>query len=300
MENNPEPLAEYSPPSLTKGTIRKLVIPSCNINEEDLRRLWRLLSEKAAEIFERSSSRFKRKEGESEEEFNKQKELVRSLFQLSVQYQASNGEWTRGTTIDVLKSENLPEQITVVDYDSAFFFNKEIGKRPDDYFIVSLDFRPTDVLKLTNVSGEPTENGSLAVVFGIDETWVNGVYDQLSTFFKERSTNRNWLHSHYAYDLLLLIFGFPMSLAWVYRANQWFQQASLTWPEALFVAFYVYVVLLALYFFRITFNYTRWIFPKVEGPNPRQKGPLKHRIILSALVLGLVSAAVYDFLKWLF
>ena len=70
-------------------------------------------------------------------------------------------------------------------------------------------------------------------------------------------------------------------------------------PDALAVALYVYVVLVVLFLFRITFNYARWAFPKVEINAPRQHVATAHRLAISAVALMIVSALVRAGLKLL-
>jgi len=158
---------------------------------------------------------------------------------------------------------------------------------------VLLDFTKTSLLDLTSPSGEPSKNASRATVAGANATWVNGVYQEISTFFESRRTKRDWLHSSWVYDFLVIIVGFPISFEIVYLLNSRLKAAQLSWPEALFIAVYVYVVLVSLFVFRLVFNYARWVLPKVEGPSRAPKARV-HRIVLGSILLGLVSNALYS------
>ena len=178
--------------------------------------------------------------------------------------------------------------VATIEFESALRFRTQLNRLPGNSFHLVLDFSRTGILDLSNPSGSPTPNQSRATVAGSQITWVNGVYEELSTFFKERARRRNWLHSSVVYDALLITVGFPASFAFVYRVNQWLKKIPLKWPDALYIAFYVYVVLVSLYTFRFLFNYARWVFPKLDGPSQSSHSTSAHRFILAGLVTTLI------------
>ena len=59
----------------------------------------------------------------------------------------------------------------------------------------------------------------------------------------------------------------------------------------------VYLVLIALFGFRLLFNYSKWIFPKCEGPSRSQDGPKFHRAVLIAIGGGLLSLVTETLLR---
>src|SRR5262249_22687966 len=130
----------------------------------------------------------------------------------------------------------------------------------------------------------------------IDVTWANGVCDELIHFFDQTKSRRGWLHLQESYTGLLLLLGFPLSFNVVYYLDKMLRRVA-TVPEALSVAIYVWSVLIVLYFFRILFNYARWVFPKVEVDAPRQHVGVRHRIAISALAIMLMGALVRAALK---
>ena len=86
-----------------------------------------------------------------------------------------------------------------------------------------------------------------------------------------------------------------MSFNLVYHVDR-FVRPALTLPEALFVALYVYFVLVALLGFCLLFNYAKWVLPKIEGPSRRHGGPKLHKAILGAIALALTVRAVTSLL----
>jgi len=56
------------------------------------------------------------------------------------------------------------------------------------------------------------------------------------------------------------------------------------------------MVLVALLGFRVFFNYTKWIFPKMEGPT-RRRGPGLHKAGLTIIMLTLLSLVIESLLR---
>lgn len=180
--------------------------------------------------------------------------------------------------------------ILSVEFNSAFLFRNQVRGEPQNSFSVFLDLSRTDILDMRTLSLMPSSNTSNAQISGINTTWVNGVYGELHTFFQNRATARSWLHGRYTYDALVILLGFPASFLVVREADR-FLRPLVKWPEALLVAFYVYLVLVALFGFRILFNYARWVFPKIEVTSTHQPGVL-HKSILVMVAAAVVSWVV--------
>jgi hypothetical protein len=94
-----------------------------------------------------------------------------------------------------------------------------------------------------------------------------------------------------------MLFGFPLSFDIVYYLDRLVRHRSAL-PEALSVAIYVYVVLVATFFFRIVFNYARWVFPKVELNAPRQHIGVRHRVAITTLALMVIGVLIKAILKF--
>ncbi len=262
---------------------------------DDLRRLFNALERKASEAADQQIANLQRQPGQTDEQFGQFKDYVRSLLRLVVRVQAGSGEWTAATTSEALNEDSLPVSIRSVQYESSFLFRGQFKSEPQNSFAVTLDFTRTSILDLTNLSAGPSLNQSGVLISGGNVTWVNGLSEELRTFFEARATARGWLYSAYAYDVLLIIIGFPLSFNLVYHIDR-FVRPVLRLPDALFVALYVYFVLVALLGFRLLFNYAKWVLPKIEGPSRRHEGPKLHKTILGAIALALAIRAVTSLL----
>jgi len=56
------------------------------------------------------------------------------------------------------------------------------------------------------------------------------------------------------------------------------------------IAIYVYLALVTLYCFRLSFNYTKWVFPRMELKAPHQSAAVRHKVAL--VFIGLTMARI--------
>jgi hypothetical protein len=202
----------------------------------------------------------------------------------------SSGEWIATNADEALSSESLPDSITTVVYDSASLFRAQVKVEPYNSFTVVLDFSRTHILDLTNLAVSPDPNKSSVRVLGDNDTWVKAVYDDLKRFFDERARPVGWLYSQFSYDLLLWFVGLPASFAFVYRLEEGIRR-RVEIPISMQAPFYLLLFILSLLVFRITFNYTKWVFPKIEGPN-RRAWPALNKSLLAIIGAALISLIV--------
>lgn len=278
--------------ALARGTIRQFVIPACSLGSEDLRRLHEVLRKRAGDVKAFQVGSLQRQPGQSDEQFQAFKDQVSALLDLLVKVDSGTGDWVAGTGADVLSDKELPDFITSVTYDSAFLFRGQMKTEPQNSFIVFLDFSRTQILDLTNLALGPEQNKSMVRVAGVDSTWVKAVNDDLRNFFNLRKNLRGWIHSRFSYDAVLWLVGFPADVECVYRIDRALKLNQL--PSSVSVLLYVLVFLLLLIVFRVLFNYTKWVFPKVEGPG-RRAWPTFHRafvVLIGATLVSIVITAI--------
>jgi hypothetical protein len=252
-----------------------------------------LLEPKASEAADRQIAALTLQPGQTQAQLDELKTAVRAAMALVVRLQTGS-EWINGTTVELLEDEQLPDGIVRIEFDSAFLYRSRFNNLvPNNSFNVAIDLVRPGVFDLNN---PPTQNASVANVLGLDATWANAVYDEMSAFFRPRRTKRWWLHFPRSYDALVILVGFPLSFDIVYHLDRLIRRVVLL-PEALSVALYVYAVLLVLLVFHTLFNYARWAFPKLEIDAPRQHIAARHRIAISVLALIVLSVLVRAALK---
>jgi hypothetical protein len=59
---------------------------------------------------------------------------------------------------------------------------------------------------------------------------------------------------------------------------------------------YVYIFIAALFLFRGLFDYSRWVFPKIEIQTDASP-PLRHRAIWLAIMAAVFGGAIWDTIK---
>ncbi|HZR65362.1 MAG TPA: hypothetical protein VFA85_09455 [Terriglobales bacterium] len=280
-------------PAIMRGVARRLEIPSCLLSLNDLRKLFRLLEQKAQEAADRQVAVLTLQPGQTPAQLHELQTSVRTAMALVLRLQ-TNSEWINGTPMELLDDDKLPDGLLRIEFDSAFMYRARFNNLvPNNAFTIILDLGRTSV---SDMQATPQQNTSAASISGVDTTWANAVYDEVVGFFRQRRSKRGWLHLPRSYDLLLFLVGFPFSLDVVYHLDRVIRRVA-ELPQALSVALYVYVVLLVLLFFRISFNYARWAFPKVEIDAPRQHIAVGHRIAISSLALMVISVLVEAALK---
>ncbi len=278
------------PPYSAKGISRQFAVRPCRITAEDLRRLYKLLEKRAREASDYQTTKLTQQPGQTVDQFKQLKEYAASLLKLVVTVYGAGGEWMAASTDEPVSRESLPDSLATAVYDSAPLFRAQMKVEPLNSFTVVLDFSRTHILDLTNLAVSPDPNSSSVRIVGENDTWVKAVNDDLKGFFDERARPAAWLYSRFSYDLLLWFIGLPFSFALVYRLEEWITR-RVQIPVSMQAPFYLLLFILSLVVFRVTFNYTKWVFPKIEGPN-RRVWPVLNKSLLVLMGAALVSLIV--------
>jgi hypothetical protein len=174
-------------PLVMRGTTRQFTLPSCVLTLNDLRRLFRLLEQKALEAAERQVATLVLQPGQTPAQLREVQVAVRSALTLVIRLQTAS-EWINGTTIDLLNDEQLPDGLLRVEFDSAFLYRSRFNNLvPNNSFAVTLDLTHTGVL---DMNASPQQSVSAANVLGPDGTWANAVHEALVAFFRPRKSKR--------------------------------------------------------------------------------------------------------------
>jgi hypothetical protein len=156
-----------------------------------------------------------------------------------------------------------------------------------------LDFSRPGILDFSKLPSLPTENASQLYVWSASEAWFTAFNARLSQLFNERRTGFDWLHKP-VYDLLVLLLGIPFALWLCFKLTAFTLLNQL--PIFVSGSVYVYVFLLGVSFFRVLFSYSRWVFPKIELQSDAS-APFRHRALWAAVIIGVLSAVIWDALK---
>lgn len=275
-------------------------LPSCAIDITYLKKLYRILNEITQKAADTEISKLKKNPGQSDEEFEKLKETARNLYKLSIQVFGTKGEYIFSESPDIFDETKLPDHIARIIFDNSLKFNFTLKKDPSNKIRVEFDFQKTKIFDLITNPSKATHNTSNIYVFGEDEIWVSGAYKNVIQSLQERANKRNWLHKTNIYDLFLWFIIIPLCFFTIYKFERLFSLKTRSISTVFVVTLYLYFFLITLNIFRMIFNYTRWVFPKMEIVTSLKKGAIVHRVILGMLFLAILSSFIYDLLKLIF
>lgn len=267
---------------------------SASFDKGEIRQLLGILQERLNAAAEIEVSSFE-KLGQSDEEFEKNKGILRDGFRLRPTVLGHNGQELFGFVDEVFSSPNFPDAVKSIYVNSAIFLRAVHNYNVRNSFEMFLDFSRPEIFDFNLMPSFGTPNGSNIKANGTDPTWVNGLFHEVRRFVTDHAAVAPWIHKHSVYDILLWFIGYPVAFWTCYKAAPFLPSPSGVGPF-LRAALYVYLFLIVLVSFRALFHYGRWAFPRLEYRYPKDRA-LQHRIALGALSLSLVGSLIYDVLK---
>ncbi len=279
--------------SLVLNKLKK-PIDSLKINKDELEKLLKLLQERAIKACDLECTYL-----ESLESFpnlDQSKIELRNSSTLKVTLTGINGEELFGNINEVFGSVSFPDKVKSVYVQSGLLYKANFNYVIRNQFELFLDFAKTKVLDFSLQPSMKTPNDSMFNVNGFDNTWVNGVFRELDDYFKKRSNNFSIIHKAGFYDLLVWLIGIPFGFWSCIKLEDLFIEdiPSVFLSSALFV----YIFFISLLALRFLFQYSRWLYPKIHFLSPKEPS-LIHQGFYFAIVIGLISKFLYDFIKYL-
>ncbi len=272
-------------------------IRSFSAGKDDLQKLFKILKERNESARNIEVSNFKQID-QTEKEYEENKKLLYDSFELKITVNGSDGSQLYGSVSEIFESPNFPERVKSIFSNSATVFQVRWNFIPRNRFELLLDFSKPSLLDFSFLPSQATPNTSAFAVSGYDTTWVHGVFNEVSVFMDNHRARGACLHKHSIYDLLLYAFGFPLAFWVVYKSSGYVTRVFGGFSEFVKAACYVYVFLASLIIFRVLFHYARWLWPLLEYKTASDKAT-KHRFFLCTIVIGLITAFIYDLVKTL-
>ena len=276
---------------------KNIPLPSVVVSIEDIKRVYSRLAGHVAEQAEREISALKKGENQSDEDFENYKTLVREqAFRVTVTIKGADGTTYYGETEDAFDSPNRPDKVTYVYITNTTAYKVFAKVDPTNSFELYLDFSKPPLLDGNNPVSSPTVNVSHLNVNGDRDSWVAAISDAVMGVLDNRKTQRSALHGAFVYDYGLLLFGFPLGfyLCWRFSSLIDFYFDSIS--PFLSAAVYLYVVMIALWAYRIFFGYTKWAFPRCELLENKDSAK-KHRAFWYVIMLGIIVNLIWVFVS---
>lgn len=229
---------------------------------------------------------------QSDEEFEKMKSDTYDLYKVSILIYGTKGEQILTHNVDGFDETNLPDEISKIVFDNSLIYNSSVKQNPQNRIRVIFDFYKPSIFDISSKPSVNTNN-SYIEIFGQNDNWVKGAFEQINSSLIERKTKRNWLYGNNIYEIFLLTIVIPLSFWNLNKISYLFFISSLDLPSIIEVGFYIYLFILLLWLFRIIFNYARWLFPYIEIDYGFRRKEFAHRLIL----LGLITSLFFTFIK---
>ncbi len=257
-------------------------IPSCVVDYDILRRLYRDLSEGAAEALRIALAT----PGNMQDE-----KVLRLAHAITILAHGENGEQVLTIDSAVLVQETLPRPLQSVRLELGLNYKIVLkGADAPNRAFVLLDLSKPKLFDLANPAGAPTPNNSTISVYGTGSIWVSGVYQRLLSTVEQGKTRVRLLHSAHVYDALLFTLGLPFVLTFAAVVSHRIAVAFSFGPEVYHVAAFIFILAVALMFFRVAFSFARWLLPYVEFAPQKQPMERRIRAFLAVVTLGVLGS----------
>ena len=261
-------------------------IPSCVVDAEVLKRIYKDLSA--------GSDEGSRLEVAKNSPASQPQNLVqvRGWYSVVIIAKGVNGEQIISLDPSLLDEGNLPKPLSSIEFDIGAYYkiSRQTGIDAPNRVHVKLDFTKPPLLDLSNPGTGPTPNDSSVIVNGNDSMWVSGIYEKLLSTLRQGRVSTGWLHSQYTYDALLWLVGLPGSLSAATLigekfGNRYFPNSFL--PK---LTLFLFILILLITIFRIGFSWVRWLLPLIEFSPLAQPIHRQIRLLLSALIIGVLGS----------
>jgi hypothetical protein len=277
---------------------RDIKVNEACLNKEDLKRLFSIVETqlgKAVKIQIETSN------PDSSQDFESYKLEVNRVFVIHYNIRKKLGDEFSGYGIPNFDSSDFPERLESIYLSTRSTFEIVAKYAPRNHIEIFLDFKRARLaVDFISLPSNPTENGSIINIVGLEENWVIETYNKLKEFFDDRPNHRTYIHKSGIYDLFLYIVVFPIFLYSFYRFEITQPNFIDKVPKITIIAIYIYSFLLTNLIGRVTFQYTRWLFPLVEYTSDKRWIPNAQRALLLSVIFSVIGGALYDVIKFFF
>jgi hypothetical protein len=293
-EGAPFPVEPITAPTGAAATAisyeKKTRVPSCVVDNDSLKRLYRDLSTGADEAARLDLARRQQlSDGQETVHQPTSLALVRALYSVTIIARGESGEQIVTLDAQMLSLDVLPKPLKSITLDVGFYYRlRTNGVDAQNRASVTLDFTKPPLVDLRNASGSPTPNESAIAVYGNDSIWVAGVFERIGSTLAQGRVRTGWLHSAYVYDGLFFAVGMPVGLATAAATASAMTVDGRSAPYV--IAVFLFVLYAALMAFRIGFSFVRWLLPYVEFSRLNEPVHRQIRLVIATLTLGILTS----------
>lgn len=204
----------------------------------------------------------KKEDGETQERFVGRKRWARAnAFLITVTIIGEDGTSTYGSNQEIFDSKNLPNPIKAIFFTNENSYRSEAnGNLPSNRFRVWLNFNKTPIFDPSPLLSEPTPNGSKVEIHSDSVSFFRAVQNIVNTKIKRKRQMFFFMHAKFAYDIGLWSIALPYSLYFVSVSVNRIAPIGGQY-EYIRTALYIYLIGLAILFYRAVVGYFKWVFP---------------------------------------
>ena len=271
---------------------RRRNIPACAFTRKEMSKLFEQLDKDVEKERTREISAISQSTDYNDEQLKELEQTVKRILSIIITITVENGESFIGD------SNTFPDEIenrvglASFYFDNSNTFQAEYGSSLRNRFSLRLEFDQPAAFDLSNPTTVPESNGSVFEVSG-DDNWVHVIFAKFDHFFKERKTNRDWLHRGGIFDLFAWTVFLPLGFWIVFRIASMLEWVDM--PTILEIGGGLFVIVSVMFIYRYLFIYARWLFPLIEVADRERRPTWVHKTFWGLSILGVVIGGIYNF-----
>jgi hypothetical protein len=274
---------------------REARIFSVSVALQDVRRIFERLKQLVVQDGDLEISKLPQPTDLTEDQWlQRKKDIRQGAFRVTITLEGAGGDRLHGDDESIFSSPNIPNRISSVYMTNTTAFRWWTNTNPKKSFELYLDFSKPKLLDSETYVSAPTPNQSNMKIEADNQTWIASVSDAVFGVLDERKSSRSLLHRAFVYDIGLLALGIPFGLYLAWKSSAFIETKLGSINTLLSATAYVYVMLMAIWLYRILFGYTKWIFPSVELKESSSSSA-SHRAFWFTIIAGLVVNFVWEF-----
>lgn len=292
-----------------QNSVRSTSIKSATLSLEDLKKLYEIVNAQNDEAKGLQLEHIAKHEAKAnavypKEEVEEVKNKILEKYVVGIEIFTSKGQYLRFyNPEDAFDKNKIPDNIDRIIISNTLLFNLQRDLIQPYKIIIDLDFSRTTLLDVSSNPTHETYNPSKIEVWGLKESWTEGVHQKLLEFYSERTNKRYWLHRKNIYDLFLWTLLVPVLFWNLYKIDIWLNEKISGLSSVLITFIYIYIFIVGLLFFNLLFKYLRRTFPPMElKSNLNTKSKIIRVIILtvvSGIGLKILTDVIFSLISFL-
>jgi len=254
-------------------------LPGCDINLEFVKNFYNELKSLNNEAIDYELKNAQ--ELYKDEQLKNIEEFIKNNMKIIVEINGVRGEMLSSNNESIFDNEKLPNHISMIRFSNEVLMRS--GYIPGNVIKVEFDFNRIDIFDFRESPSNRSGNMSQIFIAGNNKSWVEGTYNNLINVLKDKKNISNLLHKRNIYDLFLWFIIVPMDFYVLALFEENFQNLLYNLSSPLRIGIYIYIFIMFLLIFRITFNYMRWLFPYMAFNIDKNRIRNIHKIVLAIL-----------------